>query len=72
MHAVQVDPYPDSAGGKSQTPLTFLAHLKDLNFCSGKEEGRKIVLKPCLYGLAANSIQKHMKKIRGGVPKPFG
>ena len=27
------------------------------------------MLKPCLYGLATNSI--HVKKIRGGVPKPF-
>ena len=28
------------------------------------------MLKPCLYGLATNSI--HVKKIREGVPKPFG
>ena len=41
MYAVQVDPYPDSAGGKSQTPLTFLPHVKDLNFVQERKGGEK-------------------------------
>ena len=67
-NAIQVDslPYPTSLtvlGVTSQTPFTYLAHVKDLNFVV------KVVFMSMYRRLAANFIQNHVKKRR--CPKAF-
>ena len=63
-------------GVTSQTPFTYLATIKDLNVVQRGGGGvgwRKNLVKAVVMSvycrLAANSIQKHVKK--GKCPKPF-
>ena len=69
-NVIQVDPPPllKVLGVTSQTPLTYPSNVKDLNFVQGGG-GRggnlvKAVFKNVYCRLAANSIQKHVKKGR--------
>ena len=75
----KLTPYPWTVlAVTSQTLVTYLAHIKDLNFVGGGGGGwGKNLVKPVFMSvyckLAANSIQKHVKRGRGGgIPKPFG
>ena len=68
----KLTPYPWTVlAVTSQTLVTYLAHIKDLNFVGG---GGGNLVKPVFMSvyckLAANSIQKHVKRGRGD-PKTF-
>ena len=59
-------------GVTSQTPFTYLAHVKDLNFVGGDGGGGnlvKVVFMSMYRRLAANFTQNHVKKRR--CPKTF-